>query len=269
MRIELYPKNIPHKSPEDDFIPYLDTFLVDSVKNPLGAVLVLPGGGYNHRAFHEGDPVAEEFNRLGYHAFVLQYRVKPSTAPAPQMDVTRALKIIRANAEKWFVQPDKIAVCGFSAGGHLAACAGMLGGDYPVEQGDEADSFSGTADAMILCYSVLSLNWVFERGHTSDPTNPYHTADGKPIEFARLVNDSTPPAYVWHTASDAAVPWTCSVDFARKMWECGRPCELHVFPDVPHGRGLGLGFPDLVRWASESAGFLQHHCGFSRAVYYN
>ena len=96
MRIELRNHTVPAPTgnPADDFTPYLDTFLLDGAKQPLGAVLVLPGGGYTHRALHEGDPVARKFNELGYHAFVLQYRVKPYTAPAPQAKIECISSII-------------------------------------------------------------------------------------------------------------------------------------------------------------------------------
>ena len=268
MRIELYPNGIPGKSAEDDFVPYMDTFLLDAAKTPLGAVLVFPGGGYNHRAPHEGDPIARRFNELGFHAFVLQYRVKPSTFPAPQMDAARALKIIRANAGKWFVQPDKIAVCGFSAGGHLAGCAGMFGDDYPIMQGDEADKFSGVADAMILSYAVLSTKWTYEDpGRVLPEGTPYRDAENNNIELYQLVNDTTPPAYVWHTATDLSVPVECSIEFARRMWQHNRPCELHVFPEGPHGRGLGLGFPDIISWSREAAVFLERRCNFTTGAY--
>ena len=261
MRIELYPNGIPGKSPEDDFMPYIDTFLLDAAKTPLGAVLVLPGGGYHHRAIHEGDPVARRFNDLGYHAFVLQYRVQPSVAPAPQLDVVRALKIIRANAEKWYIQPDKIAVCGFSAGGHLAACAGMVADNYSVVQGDEADDFSGKADAMLLCYAVLDA-----KSRVIRPGSPYADVDGTPIDPCTLVNETTVPAYVWHTAGDAVVNCSGSMDFAREMWKHDRVCELHIFPEGPHGRGLGFGFPDIISWSNEAAVFLEHRCGFTRGA---
>ena len=265
MRIELYPNGIPCKSPEDDFVPYMDTFLLDAAKTPLGAVLVLPGGGYNHRANHEGDPIARRFNDLGYHAFVLQYRVKPSEFPAPQLDVVRALKIIRANAEKWYIQPDKIAVCGFSAGGHLAGCAGMIADDFSVIQGDEADNFSGKADAMILAYGVLSVQMTYtERGKVLSAGTPYQDADGKNIELYSLVDDTTVPAYIWHTATDGAVPVACSVAFAQNMWKHNRTCELHVFPQGPHGRGLGDGMPDIGQWPELAGNFLELNAGFKR-----
>lgn len=267
MRIELYPSGIPGKTSEDDFMPYIDTFLLDAAKTPLGAVLVFPGGGYHHRAPHEADPIARRFNDLGYHAFVLQYRVQPSVAPAPQMDAARALKIIRANAEKWYVRPDQIAVCGFSAGGHLAGCTGLLDMDYSVAQGDEADDFSAKADAMILSYAVLSIKlFCFDRGRELKPGSPYGDENGNAIDLVQLVNENTPPAFVWHTAVDTNVPAECSVEFARAMWKHDRTCELHIFPEGPHGRGLGFGFPDIISWSNEAAVFLEHRCGFTRGA---
>ena len=115
MRINLYqnPAPAPTGNQDDFFAPYMDTFLLSAAKDPLGLVVVLPGGGYSHRAYHEGDPIAMRFNELGFHAVVVQYRVKPYTYPAGLNDVARAIRIIRQNATAWAVDPDKIAVCGF------------------------------------------------------------------------------------------------------------------------------------------------------------
>lgn len=271
MRIQLYSDadSFPGVPSDLEFQPYLDTFLVDSVKNPLGAVLIFPGGGYNHRAYHEGDPIARRFNELGYHAFVLQYRVLPSTAPAAQLDAARAVKIIRANAEKWCIAPDKIAVCGFSAGGHLAACTGMMAEQFNVKANDYTDNFSGKADAMLLCYAVLSTTWTYpDKGRELPAGSPYYDSDGKLIDHWKLVDENTPPAYIWHTATDQCVPVECAIEFARAMWNIRKKCELHVFPQGPHGRGLGLGHADIVSWSKEAAVFLEKQCGFPRAVYY-
>ena len=271
MRIELYktPDASPNGNPEEEFSPYLDTFLLREVKNPLGAVLILPGGGYHHRAAHEGDPVAKRFNELGFHAFVLQYRVQPYCYPAPQLDAARAMKIIRSHAEEWCVAPDKIAVCGFSAGGHLAACIGMLSDKYPVKEGDAADEVSARPDAMLLCYSVLSATWTYpDKGRELPPGNGYCDENGNLIDHWKLVDENTPPSYIWHTAEDKSVPVECAVAFAREMWKHSRPCELHVYPSGPHGRGLGLGYADLKSWSQEAAIFLAGRCGFPQAVYY-
>ena len=107
MRINLR-NNLAGNAPGDDFQPYLDTFLLPGCSTPLGGVLIVPGGGYAIRGDYEGDAVAAKFNSLGYHAFVLQYRVSPNRFPAPQQDLVRAVKIIRANAEAWRL--NKLAV---------------------------------------------------------------------------------------------------------------------------------------------------------------
>lgn len=261
MRIELrYAKT-------DGFQPYLDTFLLPGCSKPLGGVLVLPGGGYHHRAIHEGDPVAAAFNALGYHAFVLQYRTAADGAsyPEPLQDLIRAVRIIRAHAEQWRL--DKLAVLGFSAGGHLAAAGTLLANRINADENDEFDRFSGQADAMILCYPVISLTdqWA----HRGSGNNLF--GENVPDEIKAqanahlLIDGTTPPAFLWHTANDGGVPVKNSVAFAEKMWENDRLCALHVFPDGPHGRGLGLGIKDIRRWPELAADFLEVSVGFTRA----
>jgi len=261
MRIQLYPENSNESNLSVS--PYLDTFLLEGAGTPLGAVLVLPGGGYRLRAAHEGDPVAEVFNRMGFHAFTLQYRVLPDQAPCAQKDAVRAMKIIRANAEKWRLDPNKIAILGFSAGGHLAACTGLMHDQIDAGCGDEYDAVSARPDAMILCYSVLSvLKTYTERGIEFGKGSCYCDAEGKEIEPYTMINSNTPPAFIWHTADDVTVPVWCSMRFAERMWEEGISCELHVFPHAPHGRGLGISHQDIEDWPREAGLFLKQHCGF-------
>lgn len=265
MRIELYKEMpvAPSGKSEDNFMPYLDTFLLEGASTPLGAVLILPGGGYTHRAIHEGDPVAKTFNKFGFHAFTLQYRVEPYCYPAAQMDAIRAIKIIRANAAKWRVDPDKIAIGGFSAGGHLAACAGLLHDKINPVNGDEADAVSGRPDAMILCYGVLSVTKTYtERNINCYEGTPYRDENGKDINPCELVTPDTPPAYVWHSADDGSVPSACSFKFAEAMNQAGVSCNLHVFPHAPHGKGLAISHNDICKWPEEAAQFLKLWCGF-------
>ena len=262
MRIELRPRKSAEK-----FQPYLDTFLLSGCSKPLGGVLVLPGGGYSGRAAHEGDPVAQTFNALGYHAFVLQYRtsIDGGAYPDPQQDLIRAIRIIRAHAEQWRL--DKIAVLGFSAGGHLAASGTLLAGKINADENDEYDRFSGQADAMILCYPVISLTdeWA-HRGSANNLFGENTSDEVKAQANAHLLIDAnTPPAFLWHTATDGGVPVRNSVAFAEKMWENGRRCELHVFPEGPHGRGLGLGIKDIRQWPELAAVFLETTVGFTRS----
>ena len=123
----------------------------DSDPGKKPALLVIPGGGYgNVCETTEGQPVAECFRKFGFRTFVLRYRVAPHRYPAPQQDALRAIKLIRAHADAWGVIPDQLAVCGFSAGAHLAACTGTLHDRIPAADGDTADTFSGRPDAMLL-----------------------------------------------------------------------------------------------------------------------
>ncbi|MBQ4329646.1 MAG: alpha/beta hydrolase [Lentisphaeria bacterium] len=267
MRIELRSQleKSPSGNPADDFQPYIDTFLLDGASDALGGVLVLPGGGYHHRAKHEGNPVAEKFNALGYHAFVLQYRVAPYTYPAPQLDLVRAVKIIRSHAQEWKL--GKLAVLGFSAGGHLAASGTMLANKIDASEGDKFDEFSGEADAMILCYSVISMSddfgnpgcgeYLFGTGSTLE--------DYAKVDMHKLVTPETKPAFLWHSADDGCVNIRNSMEFAQAMWNCGNSCELHVFPHAPHGKGLAMGRKDISVWPELAAQFLETTAGFTRA----
>ena len=249
-----------------DFKPYIDCFLLEGVCTPLGAVLVLPGGGYTHRANHEGDPIAKRFNALGYHAFVLQYRTLPDPFPCAQLDVLRAIKIIRSRAGEFRLNPDQIAVLGFSAGGHLAACAGLMHREFDEKCGDDADSVSARPDALVLCYPVASVTETYlEPDRPMGENTPYCRADGSPIDPCKMVSADTPPAYIWHTATDQVVPVNGSVEFARQMWQCGNACELHIMPHGPHGRGLGYSDQNICSWSREAAVFLRNRAGFTAA----
>lgn len=116
--ILLWPDGAPNSSDGGDFQPSLDIRLHQTATVPLGAVLIMPGGGYGGRATdHEGYQIADRCNQAGYHAFILQYRVSPNVHPAPLLDASRAIRLIRAHAEEWKVASDQIAVMGFSAGG--------------------------------------------------------------------------------------------------------------------------------------------------------
>lgn len=244
--------------------PTLDIFLQRSNGKPLGAVVVLPGGGYSHLAEHEGGLIAAQFNRMGFHAFVVKYRVAPNRFPAPQQDVLRAIRIIRANAKEWEVDVDKIAVLGFSAGGHLAASCGTGYKEIPIEKVDAIDEQPSNPNAMILCYPVIDICDTF--GHRGSGDNLFGTTEITPGKNAwccqHKVTDDTPPAFLWHTAEDRGVPVENSISFAKAMWEKNRKCELHVFPEGHHGLGIGYKFPNVEMWLELAGKFLKNNCGF-------
>ena len=138
----------------DGFRPWLDVYPVSGKSR--GAVLICPGGGYGDRMPHEGIMVAKCFNERGIPAVVVHYRIAPHRHPEPLMDLSRALRIVRSRAKEWNLKPDHLAVCGFSAGGHLAASLGVFWHKYPFTTEDNLASVSNRPDAMIPCYPVIT-----------------------------------------------------------------------------------------------------------------
>ena len=233
---------------QDDFQPFMEIHLLKT-EEPRGVVVVCPGGGYGGRALHEGTTIAEKFNSLGFHAFVVQYRVAPYRFPAPQEDVLRAVKIIRSHAAEWKIKPDKIAICGFSAGGHLTASAGIFFDKINADAGDGADSFPSRPDALILCYPVISSGPKGHEGSFISLLGSGATSEHKEkYSLEKLVRKNTPPTFLWHTADDQAVPVENSLMFSTALRENEIPFELHVFPHGAHGLGLAMGQPNIAVW---------------------
>ncbi|MDD3153677.1 MAG: alpha/beta hydrolase [Victivallaceae bacterium] len=251
---------------ENELPPSITAYLVegDTVRP---AVLVIPGGGYNCVCEKtEGEPIARAFNQLGFHAFVLRYRVAPHRYPEPQEDGFRAIRLIRGNAEKFHVDPHAIAACGFSAGGHLAASLGVLAGSVDAAAGDRWDKVSCRPDFLILGYAVIS----FERGG--------HPNSGENLlgdDFRRLyrqlslqhrVTKNTPPTFLWHTFRDQIVPYANSLKFAQALAKKDVACELHTYPYGDHGMLLGLHTPDVGQWPVLAKKFILSQLAMQKAV---
>lgn len=247
------------KKVEGNFQPYLEFYPRSGVKEPIGGVLVVPGGGYGMRAQHEAAPIAERFRESGFHAFVLQYRVAPSRFPAPQEDIFTAIRILRSMSKELKLVPDQIAVCGFSAGGHLAASAGTLA--------DELGFSDARPDAMILAYPVINLYESFAHINTGKNLlgETCSEATAKKYSLENRVDDKTPPAFLWHTADDEVVPVKNSLIFFEALRKYGIRSELHVFPHGPHGLGLAPEDPLVAIWPALAATFLIEQCGFDNA----
>ncbi|MBN2713449.1 MAG: alpha/beta hydrolase [Planctomycetes bacterium] len=229
---------------EPSMVPYI----VEAGK-PYGAVVVCPGGGYNHRAAHEGEPIARWLNSVGISAFVLNYRVSPYRHPIPLGDVKRAIKQVRANSKIWNVDPDHIGVLGFSAGGHLAASAGVLFDEGDKSSKDPVEKASSRPDAMILCYPVITFG---EFGHQGSADNLLGAKADKQEREAMShhlnVGENVPPTFLWHTADDGAVPVENSLMMAMALRAKKIPFELHVFPSGSHGLGLATEHPPVNKW---------------------
>ncbi len=242
----------------DGFEPYLEPYLLNDNKKH-GAVIVCPGGGYSHRALHEGAPIAERMNREGFHAFVLQYRVKPNPWPEPQKDAGRAIRIVRKNAEQWNISADKIAILGFSAGGHLAASQGVYFNSEITNGGDEMDKISSRPDAVIPCYPVITTNPEF--AHTGSPKSLFgENPTSEQLESFSLekhVSADSPPAFMWHTAADKGVPAMNSMLFAQALAKYDIPYELHIFPEGGHGLGMKPDVPYILIWPELASRWLR------------
>lgn len=256
-KINLWDHSIPFHNQADSFVPYLQTYLLD-VPTPTGAVIIFPGGGYGHRADHEGKPIAEFFNSKGFHAFVVQYRISPNRHPAPLADASRALRIVRSHAEKWQVKADKIAVCGFSAGGHLAGSIGVHHHLVKTDADDLAGQVSARPDALILCYPVISAKKFAHQGSFNNLLGADYPETMRDLmSLEEQVSATTPPSFLWHTAEDAGVPVENSLQFCSSLSKFHIPFELHVFPKGNHGLGLATAFPEIAVWSELCANWLK------------
>lgn len=224
-----------------------------SVRGARPAFLVLPGGGYARQADHEAEPVAEWLASLGIHAFVLRYRVAPDRHPAPLEDAKEAMLYIRSATHGLAVDPERVGVLGFSAGGHLAATLSTAAATGTRR----LDVRAAVPDLSVLCYPVVSLTHEVHQGSVDNLLGGEPPSDVLEALSADLqVSSVTPPAFLWHTADDAAVPVSHSLRYAGALMAAGVPAELHVFPQGRHGLGLAGGEPGTELWPSLCADWL-------------
>lgn len=181
-------------------------------------ILVLPGGGYSMCSNREAEPIAMHFLSMGYNVFILRYSLKEgSVFPKPLDDCNEAMAMIIENVSEWHTAPDKIAVCGFSAGGHLAAAFGTMGKIRPA--------------GMILGYPCI----------TDDICNKVkvlHNNNNLPLPI-EYVDDKTPPAFIFASSDDSLVPVCSSIDFSKALFDNSIPFEMHLFNGGGHGFSTG------------------------------
>jgi len=241
--------------------PKITVYRAPADKATGAAVVVCPGGGYQVvAADHEGKQIAEWLNSLGVSAFVLQYRLGPRYRhPAPLQDAQRAIRMVRARAQEWGVDPKRVGILGFSAGGHLASTAATHFDDGRPDAVDPIERQGSRPDFAVLCYPVISLQ--DPTAHAGSRRNLLgDPADPKLVEVLsneRQVTPRTPPTFLWHTADDDAVPVANSLLFFEALAKAGVPGELHVFPHGRHGVGLAQGDPALSQWPRLCAVWMQ------------
>jgi len=217
------------------------------------AVVVLPGGGYGGLAMdHEGKQNAQWLNGQGITAFILKYRMHGTghMHPVPMMDGQRAVRLVRSRAKEWKIDPSRIGVMGFSAGGHLAS---TLATHFDNGKSDSEDSIERTSSRpafLILCYPVISITADYSHkgsvanllGKTPDPKLLHDLSN------ETQVTAETPPTFIFQTSEDKGVPAENCVSFYLALHKAGVPAEMHIFQSGKHGLGLAKDIPGTNKW---------------------
>lgn len=226
------------------------TVYVPDKKESDDAVVILPGGGYGMRAPHEGEGYALFLAEHGITAFVCDYRVSPHRFPLPLLDSRRAVRFVRANAEKYGIDKNMVYIMGSSAGGHLAALTSTYRGSLEFENLDDIDKESSLPNGQILCYPVIKLlgKGIAHLGSGYNLLGEKQAEMGEELSPDLIADESTPRAFIWHTFDDNAVNVINSLDYAKRLRMMGVDTEMHIFPNGSHGLGLAPEIPYVSRW---------------------
>ena len=231
------------------------------------AVIICPGGGYGALAIlHEGSQIAEWMNSMGITAFVLHYRLPDTSimvdkSIGPMQDGQEAVRIVRRHAKEWNINPGRIGVMGFSAGGHLAS---TLSTHFAEKVYESSDTTSARPDFSILIYPVISMDAAMSHMGSRENLLGSNPSQELVRRFSNdlQVNKQTPPAFLVHSVDDPAVPVINSINYLLACKKNEVPCELHLFETGGHGYGMGKSagtessWPDLCRKWLKARGLL-------------
>ncbi len=235
--------------------PKLIAYLPEKDKANGAAIVICPGGGYGHLAMdHEGHQIGQWLNSIGVAGFIVDYRhrSKGYGHPAPLQDAQRAIRTVRARAKEWNVDPQRIGILGFSAGGHLASTAATHFDDGKKDSKDPIEQAGCRPDFAVLCYAVIAFDEPYTHvgsqrnllGANADPELM------KSLSNEKQVTAKTPPTFLWHTTEDNGVPPENSVQFYLACVKNKVPAELHIYEKGRHGVGLGKGIPGTENWSA-------------------
>lgn len=227
---------------EKDENAFLEVYVADKVGDYVrSAILVIPGGGYGMVCSErEGEPVAMAFIPYGYNAFVLHYSVKKAPFPLHLIQASKAMKHIKDNAERYNINPDRVFVAGFSAGGHLAASLGTMWNKKEIYEELDMPEGYNKPTGMMLIYPVISGGAV---SHANSFKNLLCTQEPSEQQLAEVsiencIDKNSSPAYIVHTSNDATVDVRNSLVLADKLASQKIEFEMHIYPDAPHGIAL-------------------------------
>lgn len=249
----LWPEGAPGalgKETGDEFhagdVPTITVYRPEPSKATGASVVICPGGGYGFLATeHEGKDVAAWLNSLGVTGVILKYRLAPKYHhPAFLHDAQRAVRTVRAKSKEWGLDPKRVAILGFSAGGHLASTAATHFDTGKPDASDPIDRESCRPDLAILVYPVVALSTPY--GHTGSLKNLLGENPSKEqveeLSNELRVSPQTPPTFLAHTNEDSGVPPENSLLFVLALRKAKVPVEFHLFEKGPHGLGLGTGW---------------------------
>ena len=249
------------QGPDESDIPALTVYLPRTTNPQTPAMIICPGGSYRNLASnHEGRQVAGYLNSMGITAFVLRSRLGPRYHhPIELGDAQRAIRTVRSHASEWRLDPTRIGIVGFSAGGHLAMSASTLFDSGSPTAVDPIDRIGSRPDIVVLGYPVISMTapWT----HAGSKTNLLGP-DADPDVARRLsgehaVTKDTPATFIFQTNEDRVVTAENSLHYFLALRQAGVPAELHVFERGPHGVGLANNDPALAPWSSLMANWLR------------
>jgi acetyl esterase/lipase len=244
-------------------IPALTVFLPRTVAQGTPAVVICPGGSYARLASnHEGRQVASYLNSMGIAAFVLRYRLGPKYHhPVELGDAQRAIRLVRAHAAEWRLDPARIGIVGFSAGGHLAMTASTHFDGGNASAADAVDRAGSRPDFTVLGYPVISMTaaWTHAGSRTNLLGEHPDPAVARELSGENAVTAATPPTFLFQTTEDTVVPAENSVHYYLALRKAGVPAELHVFEKGAHGVGLANDNAALSEWSTLLANWLRVH----------
>ena len=250
-------------------VPTLTPFLAEPASATGAARVICPGGGYGGLAGHEGADYALFLNRAGISCFVLKYRLGSHgyRHPAMMNDVNRAIRVVRARAIEWRIDPARVGVMGSSAGGHLASTAVTHYDTGKPDAADPMERLSSRPDLGILCYPVITMGHFTHNGSKQNLLGPSPAPELVwELSNELQVTPKTPPCFIWHTQEDTAVPVENALMFASALQKARVPCDLHIYEKGRHGIGLATRPPEFDSphpWAADLIYWLRHR-GFAK-----
>lgn len=250
MRNEVFPIQVQGSLPDTRLITYIQDHYEEIGIDRRPLVLICPGGAYAYTSAREGEALALQFLAMGCHAAVLKYSCAPARYPVALTELAAAMLLIREHTSEWHIEPEGVIVLGCSAGGHLAACMGMLWKESFLAKAvgiAEKDQRLLRPDGMILCYPVITAGKYAHRGSFE---NLLGQEEGKEerlkdddsllseLSLEMRVTEETPPAFIWHTFTDESVPVENSLLLVSALRRAGVSAEFHMYPAGGHGLSL-------------------------------